>query len=242
MIEDLVAALDRAWEVLSQKKGYEFAAHLLRFREVLRKDTRSRAILEELKEEEEESRRLVEKVDQEVKVELEKIIDMIERDYPELVSATNSSLIKESRQRLTGVISTADPSRMVINTVRALAKTNFDNVRSRIKDEIEGGATPNEPLHHAVAAAHAFCDRVDRIDAAYSHGRRSRQLDEVSSAGAALVRLDHELEQLHPPSTRLVRAREYDQTLCHIRNQLFERQPALMNERAPLSSVGRFAS
>jgi hypothetical protein len=127
-------------------------------------------------------------------------------------------------------VATREPLRGVINQMRSSASVFFDRVYQRVKTNIEAGEEPEADLRRAVDTGRELQDRVNRIDAAYSHAQRARRLDEVSSAGSSLVHLERELLELHPGPNRLPRAREHDGTLHHLRNHFFERQPALTDD------------
>jgi hypothetical protein len=82
MIQDLVETLDRSWHALSIHTGPNFAAHLLRFMDALRREPRIAAVLKELEREETESRNRIPEAERAASEALLAVVTSLERDMP----------------------------------------------------------------------------------------------------------------------------------------------------------------
>jgi hypothetical protein len=230
MIDDLVAIVDRYWSSISQHPGPDFVAHLLHFLEAMRRDARTRAVLEDLAREEQESVERVADAKRVADRSLRELVAAMEQDHGGVLTTDGRDVSTNVLAYLDGTVTTREPLRQVINQVRASANGFVERVHQRVKVRLEAGEELDADLRRNVDAGRALQERVNRIDAAYSHAQRARRLDEVASAGSSLVQLERELHELHPGPDRLPRAREQDGSLHHLRNHFFERQPALMDD------------
>jgi len=191
VIEDVVELLDRSWDALATEQGVDFAVDLFRFHDLLMRDTRTHAILETLRTEEQSSRSTLDNEYADIGAELSAIVDELERDA---VDHFNPEPEHE------GDYDTSLPQ------IRAWLAQAMQPISSESSEGLETAHT-NE-LFNAIEVVKIVAEKAEKSDLRsrltnarrrLEHARRERRIFYATAGGSALVTLERHLADLHPP-------------------------------------------
>jgi hypothetical protein len=194
MIHELVDLLDRSWRFLDEEVGYDFALNCFPFLEQLLRDSRTSALLADFRRDAKESHRARAQADDDARASLTQILDQLEQAAPDSFDPPSEDrhgydCSLASLRRLLTMPAVDDDDEVW----RAGRESNSDG---RLKTAIAGLDKVAQKTNREDLQA-----RIEDVKQALEHAERTRSTFRRTSAAAALVRIEKDLADLHPPAS-----------------------------------------